>query len=298
MGGDPLEVGARTPTYLALSPEVERVTGKYFDDCQAVPSSDSFALVAAVLALVLVICRMNAVAADAETNYCDPGLSGSSTHPYGYRNRGDRCEGVYFQDVAATLRVVSFTNSLAHINIESNEDIDLRWTPASDNDVHLRAEGLRHRLYFRMDTIRLPAPGVYRWPSALLSALDIAPASLGVIGWTREAFGDTQRDVYLPLHISQDGTQAQSPDYELMLLPGRDVSEIFVTLARADVTGEPDVFLREGEPLGYGGYPAGLALPIRVRASGRYRPVYSRDRSDIDRRRSISSAALVLSFED
>ncbi len=39
MGGDPVEAGARTPLYLALSPDVEGITGKYFDDCRAVASS-------------------------------------------------------------------------------------------------------------------------------------------------------------------------------------------------------------------------------------------------------------------
>ena len=33
MGGDPLEVGAKTPLYLAMSPEVEDVSGKYFEKC-------------------------------------------------------------------------------------------------------------------------------------------------------------------------------------------------------------------------------------------------------------------------
>lgn len=40
MGGDPLAVGARTPLYLATSSEVEGVSGRYFDDCSAVRSSD------------------------------------------------------------------------------------------------------------------------------------------------------------------------------------------------------------------------------------------------------------------
>lgn len=40
MGGDPLEVGARTPLYLATSPEVDGVSGQYFDNCRAVPSSE------------------------------------------------------------------------------------------------------------------------------------------------------------------------------------------------------------------------------------------------------------------
>ncbi|HET7833803.1 MAG TPA: SDR family NAD(P)-dependent oxidoreductase [Gallionella sp.] len=37
MGGDPVSVGAETPVYLATSPEVKGITGKYFDRCTAVP---------------------------------------------------------------------------------------------------------------------------------------------------------------------------------------------------------------------------------------------------------------------
>jgi len=39
MGGDPPDEGAETPVYLATSPQVESVTGKYFEDCKSVPSS-------------------------------------------------------------------------------------------------------------------------------------------------------------------------------------------------------------------------------------------------------------------
>lgn len=40
IGGDPLEVGADTPVYLATSREVDGVSGKYFEARRAVPSSD------------------------------------------------------------------------------------------------------------------------------------------------------------------------------------------------------------------------------------------------------------------
>lgn len=40
MGVDALEVGARTPLFLAMSPEVDGISGKYFDDCKVVQSSD------------------------------------------------------------------------------------------------------------------------------------------------------------------------------------------------------------------------------------------------------------------
>ena len=39
MKGDTLEHGARTSIYLATSPEVKGVTGRYFDDCKDVPCS-------------------------------------------------------------------------------------------------------------------------------------------------------------------------------------------------------------------------------------------------------------------
>jgi NAD(P)-dependent dehydrogenase (short-subunit alcohol dehydrogenase family) len=39
MKGDTLQQGARTSVYLATSPEVRGVTGRYFDDCKEVPCS-------------------------------------------------------------------------------------------------------------------------------------------------------------------------------------------------------------------------------------------------------------------
>ena len=37
--GIPVEKGAQTPLYLATSPEVEGVSGRYFSDCKETPSS-------------------------------------------------------------------------------------------------------------------------------------------------------------------------------------------------------------------------------------------------------------------
>ena len=41
MPGDPVEIGARTSVYLATSPEVANVTGRYFVDCSAVTAAAS-----------------------------------------------------------------------------------------------------------------------------------------------------------------------------------------------------------------------------------------------------------------
>ena len=39
MAGDPVAEGARTPVFLATSPEVKGISGKYFDRCTAVASA-------------------------------------------------------------------------------------------------------------------------------------------------------------------------------------------------------------------------------------------------------------------
>jgi len=39
IGGDPVQEGARTSVYLALSPEVENISGAYFESCQRVKPS-------------------------------------------------------------------------------------------------------------------------------------------------------------------------------------------------------------------------------------------------------------------
>jgi hypothetical protein len=38
---------------------------------------------------------------------CNANLHASAGDPYGYRARGNRCEGVYIKDLSASLRVVS-----------------------------------------------------------------------------------------------------------------------------------------------------------------------------------------------
>ena len=66
-------------------------------------------------------------AAMAQT-HCDPSLAPSTNHPYGYVERGDRCEGVYIQAVGGTtLALLSFTASLGEIDIVSGRPLLLEW---------------------------------------------------------------------------------------------------------------------------------------------------------------------------
>src|SRR5919108_743620 len=94
--------------------------------------------------------------ASGQESYCDPYLGQVSDNPYGYRMRGDRCEGIYIKEVSTTiLLVASLTESFEDYDLNSSKPLLIEWNKASgDGVVRLRAQGLRRRLYYRMDTVR------------------------------------------------------------------------------------------------------------------------------------------------
>jgi hypothetical protein len=221
-----------------------------------------------LIALLLLVINGSFAAnpSPAQQSYCDPSLAQLKDTPLGYRERGDRCEGLYIREVSSTtLLIASFTESYQEYNPSSGKPLQLEWdsVPGS-RSVHLRAQGLKRRLYYRMDTVQSPGRASYVWPSSILASLSILKNDLGVVGWTRVSVGEAVRDVYIPLRISQEAKAIRSGGYKLRLLPGVELTEIFISLAPIGASGRPKTFMRDGEELGYGYYPAerGLEIPI------------------------------------
>jgi hypothetical protein len=50
----------------------------------------------------------------------------------------------------------------------------------------------------------------------------------------------------------------------LVLVPGRELKEVFLSLATVQEGGEPRRFIRSGEALEYGYYPAGRGIGIQL----------------------------------
>jgi hypothetical protein len=203
----------------------------------------------------------------AQKDHCDPALSQTAGYHWGYQLRGDRCEGIYIQDVSGTtLMVASLTESFEDYDLDSGKELLVQWAAPGDGAPHLRAQGTRPRLYYRMDTARPPGSTEYSWPLDVLRAQGIPRQDIGVVGWTRCPVGGTERRVYLPLRIGQQSSPLRSDSYQLVLLPGRELTEVFVSLAPIGVDGEPASFLADGKALEYGYYPADrpIAIPIRT----------------------------------
>ena len=141
--------------------------------------------------------------------HCDPDLHQNLNKSNGYRLRGDRCEGIYIEDVAAPiLRVTSLTESFDY-DLTQNNALLVEWTAPGDGGVRLKAQikHLKYNTHYRMDTVRPPGNQLYTWPSDLLASLDLSSKNIGVVGWTRYAVGPNERNVYVPLRIRQQGDQ-------------------------------------------------------------------------------------------
>ena len=205
------------------------------------------------------------IAASAQESHCDSNLSPLVGDPLGYRLRGDRCEGRYIKEMASTtLLIASLTSFFEDYDLSSGEDLMVKWVAPDDAGIWLRAQGLKRRLYYRMDTMRPPGSTSYTWSTNILAAMNIPRQALGIVGWTRYSVGETKRDVYVPLQIIQQGNPIRSHNYQVVVLPGCELKEVYISLAPVSMDGHPGVFLRSEEVLGYGYYPANHGIPISI----------------------------------
>lgn len=198
----------------------------------------------------------------AQNRDCDPQLKQTSEDPNGYRSRGDRCEGIYIREVGSTtLLVASLTESVEDFALATGKPLLIEWTAPEGAEVRVRARALRHRLYYQMDTVRPPGSGSYIWPTALLSKFNLRKNELGWMAWTAHPVGKATQDVYVPLRVRQTGG-SRSSSYQVTLVPGVELSEVFVSLAPVDKDGRISTYIKKDEPLKYSYYPADRPINI------------------------------------
>lgn len=229
---------------------------------------------------------------------CDKQLQGTSDIQYGYRQRGNRCEGIYAKAVSLTaLQVVSLTTAYSDFNTDSGKPVQLTWrspkhsTIKMINDqqsnylVHLRGQSLKRRLYYRMDTQRTLSEHQFDWPVFLLHALSIKKSKLGISAWVRGTIAGVEQTIYLPLELRQEEETIalSSPfepvpsnetnprkryEYRMVIIPGQDLEEVYITITALNENGDLGESVIQALQLNYGNYPAerpisiGFSVPI------------------------------------
>ena len=195
---------------------------------------------------------------------CDPNLHQREQDPQGYRLRGDRCEGIYLQAVSgSSLLVASFTRLFEAFDPGSLDKLSLDWSSPAKTPVHLRAYALREKLYYQMDTIAAPGQATYSWPGGVLNGLHLSKPDIGVVGFIDYPIAGEDRTVYLPLRI-YGKTRKPTQGYELVLVPGSQLKEIFISLAKVEADGRPHTFLISDRPLHRGYYPAERGTLVEI----------------------------------
>jgi len=197
---------------------------------------------------------------------CDS-LKTRESDPLRYRQRGDRCEGVYAQNVAGSsdLLVASLVESFEAIDDTSSLPLRVEWTPPDGEAVRLRAYSIKPGLFYRMDTAKPIAASSYLWPADVLQSLRISNADIGVTGSASAMLGGERREVLVPVRIGQRKPPARSTRYRIALWSSVELSDVFITLATAGPDGKPVKYLQRDENLAYGFYPAERAIDIRLK---------------------------------
>ena len=202
----------------------------------------------------------------AQENPCDPDLRPPRDDFYGYKLRGDRCEGIYVKDVAGkALQVVSLTESVEDFDPALTKNLLVEWTAPRDAAVRLRALGLRSGLYYQMDSSRSAGSASYSWPPNFLRELKLKNGDIGLLAWTSQRAGSGERRVYLPLRISQRKAPARSPSYKLVIRPGVALSDLFLSLAM-ERDGRTNTFVVKDQAIKHGYYPEEEAITISLPA--------------------------------
>lgn len=201
----------------------------------------------------------------AQDNFCDQNLPSKTTDPLGYRTRGNRCEGRYVQEVGSTiLNIVSLTGFVEDYDLYADEDLIVEWTLPKDTQLHLRAQSLKQKLYYRMDTVISPHTTSYQWQTGILGALDISRNILGMIGWYQDVIDEKAQDVYVPLRIRQQESTPGFQSYRIVLWPGEELTEVFISLALVKDDGSLGNFIKDEEALEYYYYPAQQGIEFEI----------------------------------
>jgi hypothetical protein len=117
-------------------------------------------------------------------HFCEPQIIDASGSTFGYRFRGDRCEGKYEQPTAGVsedLAIISFSCPNPQLNLGTSKPT-IAWSTIGTSPASIRLETLPQiRLRYRLDAVSSDANGRFSWDGDTWRALSIDSAELAVV---------------------------------------------------------------------------------------------------------------------
>lgn len=190
---------------------------------------------------------------------CDPELKVRPADPLGYRVRGDRCEGMFVEEVSGTVRISSLHFTKRDFQPGAGNSVRLAWSLPPAAQVQVRAVSLLPKVFFRMDAVRSGNSTSYIWPTDFVAVVKLKSADIGLLSWAEVQVGGRLQRVYSPVSV-----QDRSGEIEIMLVPEAQLEELYYTLVKLDDKGRSEVAVVTDRPLKLGFYPAGQPVAIRL----------------------------------
>ena len=230
-------------------------------------------IIAALSVVVVVIFLQGNQSISEEQNisekHCDPELISSvdEGNPDRYKQRGDKCEGIYVQSVSGTatgLSPIAFTQSFENYDLNSDSPLILKWLNSREEEtmhIRIRAQSLKPKVYYRMDTNQ-NRDNSYEWELDFLKNYEILRNNLSIFAWTLINVNGNEEKVYLPLQIEQLDNR-NSDEYLLDILPSADLGKIFFSLDFFDNNKNSISSVKAKEEYDIS-FPAGQIFPISI----------------------------------
>jgi len=203
---------------------------------------------------------MGAIQAAAEERYCNPAVPKSWSDPkLAYRERGNRCEGLYSQQIAAPSKV-EIVGFFQHPPVvEPGSEVPLRVKIGESNSpVQIQAVSLRYRHFYRMDTRLAPGQANFLWPRSILNSREVSLnkrelAILACISTCRST-GSRSMMKILPVSLTDERRNIKPKSY-LMFRASVRLKSLWLRISRLpdrEVLGQANVLggrrLAAGEP--------------------------------------------------
>ncbi len=206
-----------------------------------------------------------------------------------YRVRGDRCEGLYNEQVGGSfgnLLVASLTAGGIPANAwPPTKPVTVQCRYKEPVDVHIQAFPLQPRTYYRLDAVKRGSEIAFQWDTEVVAKY-LKPANVGLVAWASTMVDGRRQRVYLPVRAAAEGGPIQ-----LIVVAPVDLREVYLTLT-STVAGEKPLKLRT--PLRGGSYLANQRIEIELPPmprEGFYRVEVSGDRKDMG---SVTTAPFLI----
>jgi hypothetical protein len=148
--------------------------------------------------------------------------------------------------------------------------------------IHLQAESLRPQLYYRLDTDRPPTASSFQWPQDPRCSNEVALAApdLAILARAPAMLGSRAIEVLLPVGLSRQAATPVRPPYDAVLMPGRRLREVYVSLWRYSGTMPTPIVMER--PLGMKPYPANTRVVVPLTAADVSQPGLYRVRASVE----------------